>query len=117
MKMNLPNKLTMLRILLIPVFMVVLYLGFPGSTYVALGIFIIASLTDLLDGWIARRFDMVTEIGKILDPLADKATQLSLMLCLLMKYPILQPVLLLQRAWGYCGFPRTWKQPAGRERS
>lgn len=72
MKMNLPNKLTMLRILLIPVFMVVLYLGFPGSTYVALLIFIVASLTDLLDGKIARKYNLVTDFGKFADPLADK---------------------------------------------
>ena len=72
MKMNLPNKLTMLRILLIPVFMVVLYLGFAGSTYVALAIFIVASLTDLLDGKIARKYNLVTDFGKFADPLADK---------------------------------------------
>ena len=80
MKMNLPNKLTMLRILLIPVFMVVLYLGFPGSTYVALGIFIIASLTDLLDGKIARKYNLVTDFGKFADPLADKMLVTAAML-------------------------------------
>ena len=72
MKMNLPNQLTMLRILLIPVFMVVLYMNFPGANYVALAIFIIASLTDLLDGKIARKYNLVTDFGKFADPLADK---------------------------------------------
>lgn len=70
--MNLPNKLTMSRIVLIPVFMAVLYWGFPGSGYVALAIFIIASLTDLLDGKIARKYNLVTDFGKFADPLADK---------------------------------------------
>ena len=80
MKMNLPNQLTMLRILLIPVFMVVLYLGFPGATYVALLIFIIASLTDLLDGKIARKYNLVTDFGKFADPLADKMLVTAAML-------------------------------------
>ena len=62
--MNLPNKLTMLRILLIPVFMVVLYWDFPGATWVAVAIFIIASFTDLLDGKIARKYNLVTDFGK-----------------------------------------------------
>lgn len=70
--MNLPNKLTLLRIILIPIFMVVLYWGFPGATYVALVIFIIASLTDMLDGKIARKYNLVTDFGKFADPLADK---------------------------------------------
>ena len=70
--MNLPNKLTLLRIILIPVFMVVLYWGFPGATWVALAIFIIASLTDMLDGKIARKYNLVTDFGKFADPLADK---------------------------------------------
>ncbi len=77
--MNLPNKLTMLRILLIPVFMVVLYWDFPGATWVAVAIFIIASFTDLLDGKIARKYNLVTDFGKFADPLADK--MLVIMVC------------------------------------
>jgi CDP-diacylglycerol--glycerol-3-phosphate 3-phosphatidyltransferase len=80
MKMNLPNKLTMLRILLIPVFMVVLYMGFAGSAYVALAIFIVDSLTDLLDGKIARKYNLVTDFGKFADPLADKMLTTAAML-------------------------------------
>ena len=78
--MNRPNKLTFLRILLIPVFMVVLYWGFPGAGYVALAIFIIASLTDLLDGKIARARNLVTDFGKFADPLADKMLVTAAML-------------------------------------
>ena len=78
--MNLPNKLTLLRIILIPVFMVVLYWGFPGATYAALAIFIIASLTDLLDGKIARKYNLVTDFGKFADPLADKMLVTAAML-------------------------------------
>ena len=78
--MNLPNKLTMLRIILIPVFMVVLYWGFPGATYVALAIFIIASFTDMLDGKIARKYNLVTDFGKFADPLADKMLVTAAML-------------------------------------
>ena len=80
--MNLPNKLTMLRILLIPVFMVVLYWGFPGSTWVALAIFIIASFTDMLDGKIARKYNLVTNFGKFMDPLADKLLVCTALICL-----------------------------------
>ena len=78
--MNLPNKLTLLRIILIPIFMVVLYWGFPGATYVALAIFIIASLTDLLDGKIARKYNLVTDFGKFADPLAGKMRVVAAML-------------------------------------
>ena len=78
--MNLPNKLTLLRIILIPIFMVVLYWGFPGATYAALAIFIIASLTDLLDGKIARKYNLVTDFGKFADPLADKMLVVAAML-------------------------------------
>lgn len=78
--MNLPNKLTLLRIVLIPVFMGVLYWGFPGADYAALVIFIIASLTDLLDGKIARKYNLVTDFGKFADPLADKMLVTAAML-------------------------------------
>lgn len=78
--MNLPNKLTLLRIILIPVFMAVLYWGFPGATYVALAIFIIASLTDFVDGYIARHYDQTTDFGKFMDPLADKILVLASMI-------------------------------------
>jgi len=80
MTMNLPNKLTLLRIILTPVFLAVLYWGFPGADYAALAIFIIASLTDLLDGKIARKYNLVTDFGKFADPLADKILVVSAML-------------------------------------
>ncbi len=78
--MNTANKLTMLRILLIPVFLVVLYLDFAGSRYVALGIFILASLTDFVDGHIARSRGLITDFGKFMDPLADKMLVMAAML-------------------------------------
>ena len=70
--MTTANKLTILRVLMIPAFLVVLYLKFPGSTYVALGIYIVACLTDWLDGYIARHYNQVSDFGKFMDPLADK---------------------------------------------
>lgn len=70
--MNTANKLTLLRVALIPVFLVVLYLGFPYSEYVALAIFIVASITDFVDGYLARSRNQVTDFGKFMDPLADK---------------------------------------------
>ncbi len=78
--MNLPNKLTLLRIVLTPVFLLVLYWGFPGADYAALAIFIIASLTDLLDGKIARARNLITDFGKFADPLADKILVVAAML-------------------------------------
>ena len=78
--MNTANKLTMLRVALIPVYLIVLYWGFAGATYVALAIFIVASLTDFVDGYIARHYDQTTDFGKFMDPLADKVLVLSAML-------------------------------------
>ena len=78
--MNLPNKLTMLRILLIPVFMLFLLLG---HSYIAAVVFIVASVTDTLDGQIARRYNLVTNFGKIMDPLADKLLVFSAFLCMI----------------------------------
>ena len=72
MPMTTANKLTIARVILIPVFLIVLYWGFAGSRYVALGVFILASLTDLADGYIARHYNQVSDFGKFMDPLADK---------------------------------------------
>ena len=77
--MNLPNKLTLLRIVLILPFLLVLYLDIPGASYIALAIFIAASLTDLLDGKIARSRTLVTDFGKFADPLADKMLVMAAM--------------------------------------
>ena len=70
--MTTANKLTIMRIALIPVFLVVLYLDFAGARWWALGIFIVACLTDFVDGYIARHYNQVTNFGKFMDPLADK---------------------------------------------
>ncbi|MDD6284002.1 MAG: CDP-diacylglycerol--glycerol-3-phosphate 3-phosphatidyltransferase [Firmicutes bacterium] len=70
--MNTPNKLTVLRILMTPIFMVTLIVDFPQHYLVALALFIAASVTDLIDGKIARKYNMITDMGKFLDPLADK---------------------------------------------
>ena len=78
--MNLPNKLTLLRIVLIAPFLLVLYLDVPGAAYIALAIFILASLTDLLDGKIARKYGLITDFGKFADPLADKMLVTAAML-------------------------------------
>ncbi len=78
--MNTANKLTLLRVLMIPVFLAALYLTFPFHQIVALSLFILASLTDLIDGYIARNFNQVTDFGKFMDPLADKLLVLSAML-------------------------------------
>ena len=84
MQMNLPNKLTLFRVILIPFFVVILMTNCLGvaSKWVALAIFIVASLTDLLDGKIARKYGLVTTFGKFADPLADKILVISAMICL-----------------------------------
>jgi len=72
--LNLPNKLTLVRVLLIPVFLIILLGGFftPYANLLAAAVFIIASVTDWLDGFIARRYNLITNFGKFADPLADK---------------------------------------------
>lgn len=70
--MNTANKLTLLRVCLVPVFMILLMIGSTACTWAALGVFILASLTDMLDGHIARSRNQITTFGKFADPLADK---------------------------------------------
>lgn len=79
-KMNTANKLTLLRVVMIPLFLLVLYLDVPGANYWALAIFVIASLTDTLDGYIARHYNQTTDFGKFMDPLADKCLVTAAML-------------------------------------
>jgi len=78
--MNTANKLTLARVVMIPLFLLVLYLQVPGANYWALAIFIIASLTDTLDGYIARHYNQTTDFGKFMDPLADKCLVTAAML-------------------------------------
>ncbi len=83
--MNLPNKLTIFRVILIPFFVffqLAPYFGGYGK-YIAVSIFIVASLTDLLDGKIARKYNLVTDFGKFMDPLADKLLVCAAMICLI----------------------------------
>ena len=79
--MNLPNKLTLMRVILIPVYLVLWHLNFAFNNYAALAVFIVASLTDFLDGYIARKYNLVTDFGKFMDPLADKMLVLTAMTC------------------------------------
>jgi CDP-diacylglycerol--glycerol-3-phosphate 3-phosphatidyltransferase len=69
---NLPNALTLFRIFLVPILVVVLLTKFEGREYVGLAIFLLAAVTDFLDGWLARRYNEVTRLGMLLDPIADK---------------------------------------------
>lgn len=79
--MNLPNKLTILRIVLVPFFIAAILIDFPFHYLAALAVFGAASLTDMFDGKIARRRNLVTNFGKFSDPLADKILVLSALVC------------------------------------
>ena len=93
---TIPNYLSLFRLLLIPVY-VVIYLRAtePAHHAVAAGILAVSCLTDAIDGKVARQFHMVSTIGKFLDPLADKATQFALTVCLAIRYPVLWNLALL----------------------
>lgn len=93
---TIPNLLSLFRLVLIP-FYVVIYLNAEDAWqyYAAGSILAVSCLTDAVDGKIARRYNMISTVGKILDPLADKVTQFTLTLCLSLKYPVLRPVLIL----------------------
>ena len=84
MNMNLPNKLTILRVCMIPLFVIFMVTDLAGGLgkYIALILFVSASLTDLFDGYLARKYKMVTNFGKFMDPLADKLLVCAAMICL-----------------------------------
>lgn len=107
--MNLPNKLTVLRVIMIPFFVAaLLYDGGANQNmrYVAAALFIIASLTDMLDGKIARKYNLVTNFGKFMDPLADKLLVCSALICLieLGQLPSWMVIIIVSREFIISGF-------------
>ena len=105
--MNLPNKLTIFRVILIPFFIIALLVpGIPAGNWIALAIFIAASLTDLLDGKIARKYNLVTNFGKFMDPLADNLLVCSALICLveLSRIPSWMVVIIIAREFTISGF-------------
>lgn len=87
MKMNLPNKLTILRICMIPVFIAFYFLPFGWAPWAAVAVFALAAFTDFLDGFIARKYKLVTDLGKLLDPIADKILVTAALFCLVASNP------------------------------
>ena len=107
--MNLPNKLTVLRVCMIPFFVVMLLLNGGENQpyrYIAAAIFIVASLTDMLDGKIARKYNLVTNFGKFMDPLADKLLVCSALICLvdLKQLPAWMVIVIISREFIISGF-------------
>lgn len=105
--MNLPNKLTMFRVILIPFFVVFMLVDITSvDKWIALAIFIVASLTDLLDGKIARKYNLVTNFGKFMDPLADKLLVCSALICLvaLNRIPAWIVIVIIAREFIISGF-------------
>ena len=94
--LTIPNLLSLFRLLLIPVYMII-YLGAsqPRDYFAAGAVLAVSCLTDAVDGKIARKLGQITNVGKVLDPFADKTTQFVLTLCLSLRYPVLNPVLVL----------------------
>ncbi len=105
--MNLPNKLTMFRVILIPFFVVFLLVDItPVDKWIALAVFIIASLTDMLDGKIARKYNLVTNFCKFMDPLADKLLVCSALVCLVAvdRIPAWMVIVIIAREFIISGF-------------
>jgi cardiolipin synthase len=93
---TIPNLLSMFRLILIPVY-ISLYLNAkePKDYLIAAIILAVSCLTDMIDGKVARHFNMISKVGKVLDPIADKLTQFSLMICLAIKHPSIIPLMIL----------------------
>ena len=107
--MNLPNKLTLLRVFMIPLFVVLLLLQKGENStlrYIATFIFILAALTDALDGYIARKYNLITNFGKFMDPLADKLLVCSALICMipLSRLPAWYVIILISREFIISGF-------------
>ena len=103
--MNTANKLTLLRVILIPVYLVIWHLDFAYNNIVALIIFIVASVTDFIDGYVARHYNQVTDFGKFMDPLADKVLVISsmIMFCAMGRFPAWALVIVIAREFAVSG--------------
>jgi len=112
--MNLANKITLFRVFLVPIFVIVLFSELEYATYIAGLIFVIASITDAIDGYIARSRNLVTNFGKFVDPLADKVLTASAFISLveLGKIPAWAVVIIIAREFTITGF-RTLAVSAG----
>ncbi len=95
--LTIPNLLSVIRLALIP--LIVWLYSFRKNYYAAIGVIILSGVTDIVDGWIARHFNMISDFGKALDPLADKLTQAALLLCLLSKYELMRGLIII---FGLC---------------
>ncbi len=84
-KKQIPNILSFIRLLMVPLFAVIFFSNIPNNKLLALAVFILAGLTDILDGYLARRNNWITDLGKFLDPLADKLMQFTAFVCLAIK--------------------------------
>ena len=105
--MNLPNKLTVLRVIMVPFFvpfMLIPSLGGAANKYIALALFCIASFTDFLDGHLARKNNLVTNFGKFMDPLADKLLVCSALICLIPRLPAWIVLIIIAREFIISGF-------------
>ncbi len=105
--MNLPNKLTIFRIIMIPFFLIALLVDeIPGGKWIAVSLFIIASLTDMLDGKIARKYNLITNFGKFMDPLADKLLVCSAIVALISldRIPCWVVIVIIAREFIISGF-------------
>lgn len=81
-KMNIANKITLVRLLAIPVFLIFIYIDAPWSNVIATVVFAVASISDFVDGYVARKYDLVTDFGKVIDPVADKILVASALIAL-----------------------------------
>lgn len=80
--MNIPNLLSIFRMILVPIFVWVFFSDLPNAMFISAGVYALAGLTDVLDGIIARKFNLITKLGKILDPLADKLMTITVFVCI-----------------------------------
>lgn len=108
MQMNLPNKLTILRVLIIPFFVLFMLTNITGAAdkWIAVAIFVIASFTDFLDGYLARKYNLVSNFGKFMDPLADKLLVSAAMICLVEmgRLPAWIVIIIISREFIISGF-------------